>query len=311
MRFIPLRTPDQVSAAALRLIVDRVNAAAKNGMPIVLGLSVGATMARIYQLLAKAFEAGLVDFDHVLTFNIDEYVGLPVDHPETTKNYMFSNFFNYVNVRPENIFIMNGNAADTAVECDLFEQKIQHYGGIDLLVGPAGTDGHIAYNEPYSSLQSRTRHKYLALETLESRKRYFNNSLAETPKEALTFGVGTILDSRELLVVATGLEKAFTVRSAVEGQINHMNSVAACCQMHKYCTMIVDRDATSELKVKTYRYFKDIKKETVKAFKTIDRNSDVRHIFRLVDAGLAVGDRTTTIRRLNTAKNSSTNFGQD
>lgn len=278
MRFIPLQTADQVFAAAVRLIISRINKAAENNEVIVLGLSVGHTMARIYHLLIEAYEGGYVDFSNVVTFNIDEYVGLNPDHPELARNFMFSNLFNYVNCPPENIHILDGQADDHVLECEAFERKIEQFGGIDLIIGPMGADGHIAYNEPYSSLTSRTRHKHLDLQTIEDRKKYFNNDIEKTPTEALTFGVGTILDSKELLVVGTGVTKALTIHHAVEGNINHMASAAACCQMHKFCTILVDGPAVGELKVKTFRYFKMVHHAVIDAFVNITRASSIDQI---------------------------------
>jgi len=280
MRFIPVKNCDQAYGIAVRFIVDKINSAASKGDRIVLGLAVGETMARVYQLLVKAYDQGIVDFEHVVAFNLDEYVGLPSDHPETSRNYMMANFYNHVNVDPENIYIMDGNAEDLHGEADNYEAKIASYGGLDLIVTPLGDGGHITYNESYSSLTSRSRVIHLTNDTLRSRARYFDNDPSKVPPRALVLGMATILrDSKVILCLGLGQRKAQTVQACVEGDINHTRSATAVCQMHPCVTVIVDSQAVAELKVKTNRYFKKIHKEIIDQFTGITRQSNVEEFF--------------------------------
>ena len=212
---------------------------------------------KTYQKLIQAHRAGRVSFQHVVTFNMDEYVGIAEDHPESYHSFMYSNFFSFVDILRENINILDGNAPDLAAECQRFEDKITKYGGIDLFMGGLGNDGHIAFNEPGSALRSRTRVKSLNRETIEANSRFFGNDTSLVPTMALTIGVGTILDSREVLFVVTGTNKAVALSNCIEGSITHMWTGSAL-QMHPKATIICDEHATMELRVRTVRYFRDL-----------------------------------------------------
>jgi len=279
MRFIPVKTRDQAYGVAVRFIVDNINVAASEGRQIVLGLAIGETMARVYQLLVKAYDQGIVDFAHVIAFNLDEYVGLPAEHPETSRNYMMANFYNYVNVDPENIYIMDGNAEDLQKEADEYQDKISSVGGLDLIVSPFGDGGHITYNEAYSSLNSRARCIYLTDDTIQSRAKYFSDCPSKVPARALTLGMKTILETKKILCIGLGARKAKTVQAVVEGDINHSRSASVVCQMHPCCTVIVDSLAVSELKVKTNRYFKKVHDVIISQYKGIVRESNVEEFF--------------------------------
>jgi len=183
---------------------------------------------------------------------MDEYVGLPRDHPESYHSFMFKNFFSHVNVNPQNINILNGNAADLSAECAQYEEKIKSVGGIDLFLGGVGSDGHIAFNEPGSSLASRTRVKTLAYDTVRANARFFANDLNQVPRMALTVGVQTILDAREVIIIATGASKAPAIKRAIEESVSHCCTLS-CLQMHPKSSVVVDDDATLELQVKTVR----------------------------------------------------------
>ncbi|CAB3360358.1 Hypothetical predicted protein [Cloeon dipterum] len=153
----------------------------------------------MYKKLIELFKDGKVSFKYVKTFNMDEYVGLPRDHPESYHYYMFENFFKHIDIDPKNVHLLDGNAPNLEKECVEYEEKIKQSGGVDLFVGGIGPDGHIAFNEPGSSLVSRTRVKTLAQDTLEANARFFNNDISKVPKQALTVGVGTVMDAREVL----------------------------------------------------------------------------------------------------------------
>ncbi len=225
--------------------------------PFVLGLPTGSTPLGAYGQLIDLHKRGEVSFKHVVTFNMDEYVGIPAGHPQSYHSFMWDNFFSQTDIQPENVNILDGNAPGLQEECEAYESKIKSYGGIRLFLGGVGIDGHIAFNEPGSSLRSRTRIKTLTRDTVIANSRFFGNDLEKVPKQALTVGVGTILDSREVLVLATGYNKAHALKQAVEGCVNHLWTITAL-QLHPKGIIVCDEAATSELKVGTYRYFKEI-----------------------------------------------------
>ncbi len=208
-------------------------------------------------------KAGLVSFKYVITFNMDEYVGLPTDHPESYHTFMHQNFFNHVDIPRENINLLNGNAEDTTAECRRYEEKIKSYGKIHLFMGGVGNDGHIAFNEPASSLASRTRIKTLTEETRIANSRFFGGDVSLVPKFALTVGVGTLLDAEEVMILVTGRNKAQALQAAVEGNVNHMWTIS-CLQLHAKAIMVCDEPSTMELKVKTVKYFRELETESMK-----------------------------------------------
>ncbi|MDR0972474.1 MAG: glucosamine-6-phosphate deaminase [Prevotellaceae bacterium] len=225
--------------------------------PFVLGLPTGSSPLGMYKALIKAHKDGLVSFRHVVTFNMDEYVGLPKEHPESYYSFMWNNFFHHIDILPENVNILNGNAVNLPEECARYEAKITFYGGIDLFLGGIGPDGHIAFNEPGSSLSSRTRIKTLTTDTLIANSRFFDNDINKVPKTALTVGVGTVLAAREVLIIVNGHNKARALHQAVEGSVTQMWTISAL-QMHEHGIIVCDEASTEELRVGTYRYFKDI-----------------------------------------------------
>jgi len=227
--------------------------------PFVLGLPTGSSPLGTYKYLVQFHKKGELSFEHVITFNMDEYVGLPRDHSESYHSYMWSSLFKHINIKPENVHILNGNATDLQKECRDYEDAIKAVGGIELFLGGIGTDGHIAFNEPGSSLQSRTRIKTLAYETIVANARFFGGDINAVPKMALTVGVGTIMDAREVLIMISGQSKADALEKCLERGVNHMFTLSMI-QMHA-CSMIVcDDDATGELRVRTVRYFKGLEK---------------------------------------------------
>lgn len=225
--------------------------------PFVLGLPTGSTPLGIYKELIRMNNDNVISFENVITFNMDEYVGLDENNVNSYHYFMWNNFFKFINIKKENINILNGIAKDLELECQNYENKIKNCGGIDLFLGGVGSDGHIAFNEPFSSLASRTRIKTLNKTTLKDNSRFFNNDTNQTPKTALTVGIGTILDSKEVVIVATGINKAKAVQDVVEGAITHTSTITAL-QLHKKFVLVCDEDATNELKVKTVKYFKGL-----------------------------------------------------
>jgi len=223
----------------------------------VLGLPTGGTPLGMYKKLIELHKQGKVSFKYVKTFNMDEYVGLPQEHPESYHHYMWSNFFKHVDIQPKNVHILNGNATDLQVECQKYEDEIAKAGGIELFVGGIGPDGHVAFNEPGSSMVSRTRVKTLAHDTIMANARFFDNDISKVPQQALTVGVGTVMDAREVMILITGAHKSLALYKAIEEGINHMWTISAF-QQHPKTIMICDEDATLELKVKTVKYFKNL-----------------------------------------------------
>lgn len=258
MRLVPLDCVEQVSRWAARYIADKINAFQPTAeKPFVLGLPTGGTPLQTYKELIKLYQAGEVSFKHVVTFNMDEYVGLPPEHKESYHYFMFHNFFNHIDIPVENVNILNGMAEDVDAECERYEAKIRSYGKIHLFMGGVGVDGHIAFNEPASSLSSRTRIKTLTEDTLIANSRFFDNDVNKVPKFALTVGVGTLMDAEEVLILVTGYNKALALQACVEGAVNHLWTISAL-QLHRRAVVVCDEPATQELKVKTVKYFKQL-----------------------------------------------------
>jgi len=258
MRLLIQPDYDKVSQWTADYIAQKINQHTEK-RPFVLGLPTGSSPLGTYKALIDLHKQGKVSFKNVVTFNMDEYIGIPEDHPESYHSFMWNNFFNHVDIEKDNVNILNGNAPDVEEECQLYEEKINQYGGIDLFMGGIGPDGHIAFNEPGSSLQSRTRVKTLTQDTIIANSRFFDNDTNKVPKTALTVGVATVLDAREVLIIVNGHNKARALHYAIEQGVNHMWTISAL-QMHPKGIIVCDEAACDELKVGTYRYFKDIEK---------------------------------------------------
>lgn len=266
MRFIPLTDPQAVGRWAAEYIAERIRQFEPDEIkPFVLGLPTGGTPIPTYKELIRLNREGKVSFAHVVTFNMDEYVGLPADHPQCYRSFMYREFFDHVDIQEKNVNFLDGNADNLEAECERYEQRIADCGGIHLFLGGVGHDGHIAFNEPGSSLASRTRDKELTEVTRHANARFFGGDVNLVPKLALTVGVGTILDAQEVVILATGANKSRAVKAAVEGSVNHMWTVSAL-QLHRKSVMICDAPATLDLKVRTLRYFEDIEGENIKDF---------------------------------------------
>lgn len=265
MRLIPLNNANDVALWSARYIVDVINKFSPTSeRPFVLGLPTGETPLATYTRLIELYRAGEVSFANVVTFNMDEYVGLAPDHPESYYNFMHNHFFNHIDIQSQNINILNGLADNLDAECLRYEKKIKRYGKIHLFMGGVGQDGHIAFNEPGSSLASRTRIKTLTSETRIANSRFFNMDINQVPKLALTIGVATLLDAEELLILVTGSNKALAVEAAVEGGVNHLWTISAL-QLHPKAIIACDSSSTIELKVKTLKYFTELESDNINA----------------------------------------------
>lgn len=261
MRVIIQPDYERLSRWAADYVVARINAAAPTAeKPFVLGLPTGSSPIGMYKELVKANKEGRVTFKNVLTFNMDEYVGLPEEHPESYHSFMKTNLFDHIDCPKENIHILNGNAPDLAAECARYEQQIAEAGGIDLFLGGIGPDGHIAFNEPGSSLTSRTRQKTLTTDTRIANSRFFGGNPDNVPAHALTVGVGTVMAAKEVLILCNGHNKARALQAAVEGPVTQMWTISVL-QLHQHGIIVCDEAACEELRHGTYKYFKDIERE--------------------------------------------------
>jgi len=257
MRLIIQPNYEELSRWIAHYIAERIKGAAGEGKPFVLGLPTGSSPLGTYRELIALHKQGALSFAHVITFNMDEYVGLPEDHEQSYHRFMRDNFFSHIDINKNNIHILNGMAKDPIKECDAYEEAIAACGGIDLFLGGAGEDGHIAFNEPGSSLASRTRIKTLTTGTRDANARFFGGDPQKVPGTALTVGVGTVMDAREVVIIVSGHNKAQVLQQAVEEGVNHMCTLS-CLQMHQRAIIVCDDAAIGELKVNTVRYFKGI-----------------------------------------------------
>ena len=241
MRVIIEKNYDAMSRWAANHIVERIKAFKPTAKkPFILGLPTGSTPIGTYKELVRLYKKG----------------------EESYHSFMWNNFFKHIDIKKENVNILNGNAEDLEAECARYEEKIKSYGGIDLFMGGIGPDGHIAFNEPGSSLTSRTRVKTLTSDTIIANSRFFDNDINKVPKTALTVGVGTVMDSREVMILANGHGKARALAHAIEGGVSQMWTVSVL-QMHPKGIIVCDDAACDELKYGTVKYFKDIEKNNI------------------------------------------------
>ena len=243
MRVIIEQNYDKMSRWAANHIVETIKAFKPTAKkPFILGLPTGSTPIGTYKELVRLYKKGQISFKNVVTFNMDEYVRIPEDHPESYHSFMWNNFFKHIDIKKENVNILNGNAKDLEAECARYEEKIKSYGG--------------------SSLTSRTRVKSLTTDTIIANSRFFENDINKVPKTALTVGVGTVMDSREVMILANGHGKARALAHAIEGGVSQMWTVSVL-QMHPKGIIVCDDAACDELTYGTVKYFKDIEKNNL------------------------------------------------
>ena len=247
MEIIIQPTARDATRLAARIVINRLQAKAD----LVLGCATGRTMESIYDELVRAHQEGMLDFSRCRTFNLDEYVDLAPDDERSYHYYMSHRLFKRVNIESANTHLPDGTAPDLATEARRYEALIKDAGGIDLQLLGLGETGHIGFNEPLSSLMSRTREKALAPMTREQNAGFFGNDPEQVPKRALTMGVGTILEAREVIMIVTGNKKAEILARATEGPITAMISATAL-QLHPNCKVIVDEDAAAQLEGTAY-----------------------------------------------------------
>ena len=239
--------PMTVGLWAANFVESRIRAFQPTGdRPFCLGLPTGGTPLEMYKHLVAKHQKGLLSFEHVMTFNLDEYVGLPPEHPQSYRSYMNQHFFRQVEIPSQNINLLNGNATDLQAECDRYETKIRELGGLDLCIGGVGEEGHIAFNEAGSPWDSSTHLEVLAESTRRANSRFFERDPAQVPEKALTMGMGTILAARELIILAKGERKAIAVQQAIEGTPSLRWPVSAL-QQHPRSILVCDLTASQGL----------------------------------------------------------------
>lgn len=257
MRLVIRKDYEQVSAWAARLVASRIRAfQPSHRRRFTLGLPTGSSPVGLYTELVRMHREEGLSFRDVVTFNMDEYVGLPPDDPGSYRSFMRAHLFDLVDIPGENIHLPDGSAADPIAAAAGYEKAIEDAGGIRLFVGGVGSDGHIAFNEPGSSLTSRTRIKTLTQETRAANARFFGGDPGRVPPQALTVGVGTVMAADEVLLLVSGYGKARALRAMVEEGVNHLWT-ASCLQLHPRTVVVCDEAATDELMVKTVRYFRE------------------------------------------------------
>ena len=263
MRVIIEPTYEKLSQWAADYVVNKINAANPTPeKPFVLGLPTGSSPIGMYKALVAACKEGRVSFKNVVTFNMDEYVGLPEEHPESYHSFMATNLFNHIDCPKENVHILNGNAEDLEAECANYEKMIAEAGGIALFIGGIGPDGHIAFNEPGSSLSGRTRIKTLTTDTRVANSRFFGGNPDNVPATALTVGPGTVMAAKEVLILCNGHNKARALQAAIEGPVTQMWTISVL-QMHQHGIIVCDEAACESITHGTYKYFKDIEKDNL------------------------------------------------
>lgn len=260
MRVIIKKDYENVADWAATYIAYRINRARPTKeKPFVLGLPMGDTPKGVYKQLVELNHKGKLSFANVVIFCMNEFVGIDAKAPQSCHSYMNEHLLKHVDSKASNIYILDGKTKNYEKECDNFELAIRQKGGIDLFVGGVGADGHIAFNEPFSSLTSHTRVKTLTTETMKIKAKLFDDDIKKVPHTVLTVGIGTIMSAKEVLILATGSSKADATKAAIEGSVNHRWAVSAL-QMHRHGIYLCDEDAASKLEGNTITYLKDIER---------------------------------------------------
>ncbi len=257
MRLIISPDYEQCSQWAADYVAYKIKAShPTKDKPFVMAIPAGSSPLGMFERLIGMFRKGKLSFQNVVIFNMDEYVGLSPEDEQSYHYFLWNKFFDHIDIKKSNVHLLNGQTTDFAKECNSYEKLIRSYGGIDLLVAGVGEDGHIAFNEPGSSLASRTRVKTLNKNTINANARFFGGNTNLVPRNVLTIGIATIMDAHDVMVIASGDKKAKALHGAIEGSINHMCPLSIL-QMHPHALIICDEKATSELKAETISYFKE------------------------------------------------------
>ena len=260
MRVIIKSDYEEVTDWAATYIAYKINRAHPTpSKPFVLGLPMGDTPKGMYKKLVELNHAGKLSFANVVIFCMNEFIGIDKKAPQSCHSYMNEYLLKHVDTKNANIYILDGKTKNYEKECANFELAIRQKGGIDLFVGGVGADGHIAFNEPFSSLNSHTRVKTLTPRTMNEKAKLFDGDISKVPHTVLTVGTGTIMEAKEVMLLATGHTKADATKAAIEGSVNHRWAVSAL-QMHRHGVYLCDEDAASKLEQETVSYLKDIER---------------------------------------------------
>lgn len=263
MRIIIHDSYEALSKWAAYYIAKRINEFEPSaGKPFVIGVPAGMSPVGTFQNLISLHQEGLVSFQHVVAFGLDEYVGIPEDQTQSHHSVLWNTFFSQIDIPAENVRLLNGNAQDLDRECEQYERQIKDVGGMQLFLGSIGPDGHIGFNEPGSSLSSRTRIKTITQGARTANARWFGNDINKVPKTGLTLGVGTLMEAQEVMILISGFNKARALQKILEDEVNHMWTVSMI-QLHRRGMIVCDDESTAELRVGTVKYFKDIERENL------------------------------------------------
>lgn len=260
MRVVIKQDYDELSKWAAQYVAHRIKMHKPSPKrPFVLGLPSGSTPLGLFKYLAQYYKDRTLSFENVIFFGMTEYVGIGAGDPHGFQYFLWDNFLKYVNVKTEHVYFLNGLTTDFAKECSSYEKNIKKYGYVNLFIGGIGVEGHIAFNEPYSSLTSRTRAKMLAPSTIKANSRFFDNDESKVPPIALTIGIGTMMEAEEIMILASGEGKKQAIQQAIEGNLTHA-CPASCLQMHPHSVIACDDAAASQLSPRAINYFKELGK---------------------------------------------------
>lgn len=258
MRVVIQPNYEELSQWAADYVVFRMNKHRPTPKhPFVLGLPSGSTPLGMFDILARYYKEGIISFENVVFFGMGEYVGVSAGDEKGFQYFLWDRFLKYVNIKKEHVHFLNGMTTNFSKECHRYEKLIKDYGGVNLFIGGVGEDGHIAFNEPYSSLKSRTRAKLLTPSTRQANSRFFNNDINKVPPTVLTIGIETIMDAEEVMILASGAKKSLALHHAIEEGITHVWPVSIL-QNHPHAIIACDEEATKRLSLETIKYFKDI-----------------------------------------------------
>lgn len=260
MRVVIKKDYEELSRWAADYVVYRINKHKASPKHLfVLGLPSGSTPLGMFKYLAQYYKDGKVSFANVVFFGMGEYVGIGAGDERGFQYFLWDKFLKYVNIKKEHVYFLDGLTTNFAKECANYEALIKKYGGVDLFIGGVGVDGHIAFNEPYSSLCSRTRVKMLTPSTIKANSRFFDNDIAKVPPLVLTIGIATMMDAEEVMIMATGSQKAEAIKQAIEGNITHVWPISIL-QQHPHGIIACDETSTAKLERETVEYFREIDK---------------------------------------------------
>ena len=260
MRVVIKENYEELSRWAADYVVYRINKHRPTPKRLfVFGLPSGSTPLGMFEHLAKYYKEGKVSFENVVFFGMGEYVGIGAGDEHGFQYYLWDKFLKYVNIKKEHVHFLDGLTTNFTKECVDYEALIKKYGGVNLFIGGVGVDGHIAFNEPYSSLCSRTRAKMLTPSTIKANSRFFDNDVSKVPPLVLTIGISTMMDAEEVMILASGSAKAEAIKHAVEDGVTHVWPISAL-QQHPHGIIACDEAATAKLSAETVKYFKEINK---------------------------------------------------